>query len=137
MKIQFTKNPSEEDIAFLTEKINNETQEYGKAKPFAFFIKDENQNIIAGANCFLLYGSIYTDQLWVDKDSRGQGLATSLMDQVHQLGKKEKCSFAIIQTMSFQNAQSFYEKLGYRVEYSRLGYINGSQCTVMRMPLDS
>lgn len=83
MKIEHTKNPAASDIDFITKQINQETAEYGEAYPFAFFIKDDDSKIIASANGFVIYGAIYTDQLWVDKRYRGQGLAKNLMDKVH------------------------------------------------------
>ena len=41
-------------------------------------MRDDDSKIIAGANGFVIYGAIYTDQLWVDKDYRGQGFAKKL-----------------------------------------------------------
>ena len=67
-KIEYTKNPSSSGIDFLTKQINQETSEYGQAYPFAFFMRDDAAEIIAGAYGFVIYGAIYTNQLWVDKD---------------------------------------------------------------------
>jgi hypothetical protein len=58
-KIEYTKNPATRDIKFLTQKINQETSECGEAYPFAFFIRDDDSKIIAGANGFAIYGAIY------------------------------------------------------------------------------
>ena len=134
-KIEYTNNPSASDIDFITRQINQETSEYGEAYPFAFFIRDDNSSIIAGANGFVIYGAIYTDQLWVDKDYRGQGFAKKIMDKVHEFGKLEGCKIATVQTMNFQGAQSFYEKLGYVQDFKRAGYVNGSNCIFMRKSL--
>ena len=68
MNIEYTKNPATSDIDYITKQINQETSEYGEAYPFAFFIKEDESNIIAGANGFVIYGAVYTDQLWVDKN---------------------------------------------------------------------
>ena len=135
MVIEYTNNPSASDIEFLTKQINKETSEYGEAYPFAFFMRDDAAEIIAGANGFVIYGAIYTDQLWVDKDYRGQGFAKKIMDKVHEFGKLEGCKIATVQTMSFQGAQSFYEKLGYVQDFKRAGYVNGSNCIFMRKAL--
>lgn len=67
MNIESTQNPCSKDIGFLTKKINEETKQLGKAIPFGFFIKDDMKDIIAGANGFILYGSVYTDQLGFQK----------------------------------------------------------------------
>ncbi len=134
-KIEYTKTPATSDVDFITKQINQETSEYGEAYPFAFFMRDDDSKIIAGANGFVIYGAIYTDQLWVDKDYRGQGFATKLMAKVHEFGKLEGCKIATVQTMSFQDAQSFYEKLGYVQDFKRAGYVNGSNCIFMRKAL--
>lgn len=134
-KIEYTENPKTSDINFLTKQINQETSKYGEAYPFAFFIKNDGSQIIAGANGFFIYGSIYTDQLWVDKEFRRQGLATKIMNKVHDFGKLEGCEFATIQTMSFQGAQLFYEKLGYAQDFKRAGYVSGSNCIFMKRAL--
>ena len=134
-KIEYTKNPATSDIDFLTKQINQETSEYGEAYPFAFFMRDDAAEIIAGANGFVIYGVLYTDQLWVDKDHRGKGFAKKIMDKVHEFGLLEGCEIATVQTMSFQGAQNFYEKLGYVQDFKRAGYANGSHCIFMRKPL--
>ena len=74
-KIEYTKHPSTSDIDFLTQQINQQTPEYHEACPFAFFIRDNDYNVIAGANGFVVYGVIYIDQLWVHKGHRCPCLA--------------------------------------------------------------
>jgi len=135
VNIEYVKNPAACDVDFITKQINQETSKYGEAYPFAFFMRDNDSNIIAGANGFVIYGAIYTDQLWVSKDYRGQGFARRIMDKVHEFGKLEGCKIASVQTMSFQNAQSFYKKLGYVQDFKRAGYVNGSNCIFMRKAL--
>lgn len=133
--IEHTSTPSAIDIEFLTRKINKETDEYGEAYPFGFFIRDDNGEVIAGANGFIIYGSVYTDQLWVDIGHRGQGWARKIMDRVHEFGKLEGCNISTVQTMNFQGAQGFYEKLGYVQDFIRLGYVDESHCVFMSKSL--
>lgn len=73
-------------------------------------MRDDAAEIIAGVNGFVIYGAIYTDQFWIDKDYREQGFAKKIMNKVHEFGKLEGCKIATVQTMSFQGAQIFYEK---------------------------
>jgi predicted GNAT family acetyltransferase len=134
-EIEFTKSPMATDIDFLTHKINQETPEFGEAHPFAFFIRDEKNKIIAGCNGSVIFGSIYTDQLWVHPAHRKNGLAHQLMETVHDYGRRSGCSMATVTTMSFQGAPSFYEKLGYVQDFKRTGYVNGSNCIFMRKAL--
>ncbi len=118
MECEFTKEPNQQDINFLTDKINQETSANGSSSPFAFFIRNNDQQIIAGANGIIIYGTIYTDQIWVDGFGRNSG-----------------CSLATIQTMSFQEAEFFYKKLGYVRDFRRRRYINDSQCIFMKKEL--
>lgn len=132
VKIQYTSTPENAGIDFLTQKINQETPEFGAAFPFAFFIRDGNDQIIAGCNGSIIYGSIYTDQLWVDPNHRKDGLGHKLMMQVHDYGLKNGCTMATVSTMSFQDAKEFYEKLGYVVDFERSGYTHGSSILFLR-----
>ncbi len=133
--IEYISQPSSSDIEWLTQKINEETSEFGAAHPFGFFIRDDEEQIIAGANGFIIYGTIYTDQLWVDPNYRNQGLARKIMDKVHELGKLEGCKVATVQTMSFQNAVLFYKNLGYVQDFKRYGFVKNSYCIFMRKEL--
>ena len=54
---------------------SSETKEYGLSLPFAFFIKNKDDQIIARCKGCIVFGCIYTDQLWVDFDYRHQGFA--------------------------------------------------------------
>jgi GNAT superfamily N-acetyltransferase len=133
--IQFTSSPASAEIDFLTQKINAETPEFGEAYPFAFFLRDERSSIIAGCNGSVIFGSIYTDQLWVHPDHRNNGLGYELMEAVHDYGRKSGCTMATVATMSSQGAKAFYEKLGYISDFERPGYTQNSSCHFMRKEL--
>ncbi len=137
MIIEFTPSPITSDIDFLTHKINEETIAFGTATPFAFFIRDEDNKIIAGASGSVIFGCIYTDQLWVDKNYRKLGYGRKLMERIHDYGRESKCHIATVNTMSFQTAREFYEKLGYVVDFERSGYNKNSQCIFLRRSLDT
>ena len=131
MKIEHMLTPTEQDISFLTQKINAETADKGAAYPFAFFIRDKTDEIIAGCNGSVIFGAIYTDQLWVNPDYRKQGLGKKLMAQVHQYGYEMGCRIATCNTMNFQKARKFYESLGYKCDFERSGYVENSVCAFL------
>lgn len=133
--LEHTSAPNSADIDFLTQKINQETPECGEAYPFAFFVRNTHGQIIAGCNGSVIFGSIYTDQLWVDTHYRYKGFGKQLMNAVHEYGKKSGCCMATVSTMSFQKAQDFYIKLGYKVDFTRSGYTQGSSCLFLRKNL--
>lgn len=134
-EIEFTTSPMATDIDFLTQKINQETLSFGESHPFAFFIRDEKNQIVAGCNGSIIFGSIYTDQLWVHPAHRKNGLGHKLMGAVHDYGRKSGCQIATVATMSFQGAKAFYEKLGYVVDFERPGYTHSSSCIFLKRSL--
>lgn len=135
MNFEHTSTPASADIDFLTQKINQETPKFGKAYSFGFFIRDDADQIIAGCNGSVVFGSIYTDQLWVVPHHRKNGLGRKLMEAIHDYGRKSDCSMATVATMSFQGAKAFYEKLGYVSDFERQGYTQNSTCHFMRKEL--
>lgn len=135
MKIENISAPNTLDINFLTNKINEETKEFGSLYPFAFFIKNELDEIIAGCNGSVVFGAIYIAQLWVHSTHRKAGLGYKLMERVHKLGREIGCKMATISTMNFQSAIGFYEKLGYVVDFERSGYTKNSSCIFLSMKL--
>ncbi|MBS0288680.1 MAG: GNAT family N-acetyltransferase [Proteobacteria bacterium] len=77
-------------------------------------IPRRNGEIVGGVNGSIIFRSIYTAQLWVDPAYRKQGLGLRLMQKVLELGLEKGCTMATLCTMDFQEAKSFYEKLGYQ-----------------------
>ena len=135
INIEYTSTPTSADIDFLTQKINQETPDFGSAHPFAFFVRDEHNQIIAGCNESVIFGSMYTDQLWVHPDHRKKGLGHKLMEAVHDYGRKSGCAMATVATMSFQGAKAFYEQLGYVSDFERQGYTQNSSCIFLKRSL--
>lgn len=129
MKIEFTSSPDQKDIDYITQRILQETPNYGEdSSPFAFYVRDNDGKIIAGVNGYIVYGEIYTDQLWVHPLFRKKGVARQLMEEVHEFGRYEDCKVATVQTMCFQKALKFYENLGYVKEFERIGQVKNSTC---------
>jgi GNAT superfamily N-acetyltransferase len=135
MKFDINTTPNSLDIEYLTEKINQESPEFGSAYNFGLFVHDEDNRIIGGGNGSVVFGAIYTDQLWVDKKYRGTGLARKIMEKVHDYGRENGCKMATVTTMNFQNARNFYEKLGYTIDFERNGYTMGSSMIFLKKSL--
>ena len=135
MHIDYTFDPSTEDVNFLRHQLNQVAEGFKSVDPFGFFIKDKAKQIQAGVNGCMIYGVIYVDQLWVNVDYRNRGLGRQLMEEVHALGRKEACSMATVCTVSFLGAQNFYERLGYKVDFIRSGYANDASCVFLSKKL--
>lgn len=130
-EIEFTEKPTSKDLEVLTDGLNAEMPDGGAFQPFAFFIRDDNKEIIAGCSGRVGLGVIYTHQLWVHLNYRKTGLGTKLIEKVHEYAKQKGCTMATLSTMSFQ-ARGFYEKLGYVADLERFGYINNYSCIFLK-----
>lgn len=59
---------------------------------------------------------IYVDDVCVDENARGQGIATALLDRVFAYAKAEGCQFVTLNVWNGNHtAQRFYEGLGMTV----------------------
>jgi predicted acetyltransferase len=135
----YKEQASLEEEAVLVDGI---IQEAASAKgmermtPFAFFIKNNERQIVAGVKGLTYYGCLYTDSLWVTASLRKQGFGTLLMRKVEELARERGCTFALVASMDWE-APLFYERLGYRVEVVREGYAKNSKMFVLRKELAS
>ncbi len=93
--------------------------------PFAFFVRDENNEIKGGCNGNIGYDWLYVDQLWVEEALRGKGYGTALMHAAEKLALDKNCVSAAVNTTDWE-ALDFYKKLGYRVELERHGLAKNS-----------
>jgi ribosomal protein S18 acetylase RimI-like enzyme len=89
-------------------------------EPISFEIRDEKQ-LKACVVAQLFWGQLHIRYVFVEKLFRGQGLAQTLMEKAFAYGKANGCSFAFVETMSFQGP-SFYKKVGFQIELVRPGY---------------
>lgn len=130
MKYKITEepNPRHDDVQVLGDGITAYAFQKRGHKPiefFAFFIRDENNQIFGGCSCCNLYGCLYIDQLWIEESLRGKGYGTQLIMSAEKLGRELGCKFSAVNTMDWE-ALVFYNKLGYQVEFKRHGFLKDS-----------
>lgn len=101
---------------------------------FGICIKNETQKILGGAKGAVLYGNLYVDSLWINNKIRNQGWGTKLMIEAEKIGKEHGCTFATVNTMDWE-ALSFYQKLGYNIEFTREGFEKDSKMFMLRKKL--
>jgi ribosomal protein S18 acetylase RimI-like enzyme len=104
------------------------------ARPFGIFIKKPNEMAIGGINGFFSYGCLYLEMLWVKPEWRRQGLGKKLVIESEKIGREKKCTFATLNTMDWE-ALSFYQKLGYEIEFVREGFEKESKMYMLRKQL--
>lgn len=80
----------------------------------AYFLRDENGQIVGGVQGSLWGRSMHIDALWVDDTQRGQGLGTKLMKAIEAYAVSHGHPLVYLETTSFQ-ALPFYQGLGYQV----------------------
>lgn len=71
-----------------------------------------------------VWGQMFIKYLFVEKDYRGQGIGTLLLNHALNYAKKLNCAFIYLETLNFQ-APLFYQKFGFEVEFKRDGYDSG------------
>jgi len=130
-----TKNYAECE-RILADGLNRDAKEKGMETvlPFSISIENEEGKIVAGATGYSIFGDLFTDMLWVEKEIRDQGWGTKIMQEAEAIGKERGCTFATVNTMSWQ-ALPFYEKLGYEIEFVREGYAKDSKRYFFRKQL--
>jgi GNAT superfamily N-acetyltransferase len=129
-QLEFTKNPTAKEMETLTLGISKNAEEKKglslHVEPFGFFHKDSQGIILAGCHGEMCYESMYISQLWVSKELRHQGLGTLLMQKAESLAKDSGCHLIAINTMDWE-AELFYKKLGFKVDFVRSGYEKDSK----------
>lgn len=136
-KLIYDANPSHDDTKILWEGISDNAKQKRGHEPgraFAFFIKNELEQIKGGCSGYIFYGCLYVDLLWVDETLRENKYGTLLMSEAENLARENKCHFVAVNTMDFE-ALEFYKKLGFHVEFERHGFDKGSIFYFLRKDL--
>ena len=95
--------------SFNREKTGNE-----RPRTVAYFLRDEQNQIIGGVQGMLWGRFMHIDVLWVDQNHRGQGHGSRLMSAIESYGVEHGYPLFYLETASFQ-ALPFYQGLGYQV----------------------
>ncbi len=135
--IIYQKHASLKEEAILINGIIEEAilaKQMSKICPFAFFMKNIEGKILGGIKGVSLYGCLYVDLLWVSSEYRHKGFGLSLVQAAEELGRQRHCTFSCLTTMDWE-ALPFYERQGYKVEFTRSGYEKNSKMHLLRKTL--
>jgi GNAT superfamily N-acetyltransferase len=127
--INFTNHPSTQEIDALCkglEKHAKQTIGNTSFEPFGFLVHDHNEALIAGCTGVFMYGVLNIKLLWVDEIMRSKGLGRQLLEKAEIFAKQNNCRYTTLESFDWQ-AKGFYEKMGYKVEFSYDGYDNDSK----------
>ena len=99
------------------------------------FIANNQDGIFVGVVVVeIFWGALHVKYVYVEEEYRGRGIATNLMENAFKYGRNNQCSFAFVETMSFQ-ALGFYQKMGFELEFSRSGYKHDTSFHYLRKNL--
>ncbi|SPX60420.1 GNAT family N-acetyltransferase [Legionella feeleii] len=103
--ISYDANPKFEDIQRLNDGIMEQAKKKKGMKQldfFAFFMRDEDGNIVGGCAGDNMYGGLFVGQLWVQEQLRGMGYGTKLMHSAEALARRSSCNFMAVNTFDWE-----------------------------------
>jgi GNAT superfamily N-acetyltransferase len=111
--------PSLTGDQFLEDRLyefNSGQTKQADGQSFAFLIRNEQQEILAGLSGWTWAQACEIRTLWVDPTWRGQGYGQSLLEAAEQEARSRGCEVILISSYSFQ-APAFYQKCGYELAW--------------------
>ncbi len=130
MKIEIINELDKEFVKYINDqldKFNFVRWEVKEVKPLAIKVTDDNGKVIAGSASRSFGYWLLLDSLWVSEVMRGQDLGTKILVQTEAAAKARGCRYVLLDTLNFQ-ARPFYEKHGYKVQWTQNNYPNENGC---------
>jgi GNAT superfamily N-acetyltransferase len=90
-------------------------------EPLNLILRDGHAKTAGGLVASTYWGWLHVDFVWVDEAVQRKGFGRQLLLTAEKLAARRKCHHAYLETYSFQDTLSFYERLG----YVRFGVIEG------------
>jgi GNAT superfamily N-acetyltransferase len=121
--------PSPEELQFMEDRVYefNRTQTgMDDGQLFAFFVRNEQQEIVAGISGWTWANACEIQTLWVHAAWRGQGYGRGLLESAEQEARTRGCKVILISSYSFQ-APGFYQKHGYKLGWQLNDFPPGHQ----------
>jgi len=121
--------PSSEELEFLEDRLyefNSAQTGQDDGQLFAFFIRNDQQEIVAGLSGWTWANACEIRTLWVHPAWRGQGYGRSLLESAEQEARARGCKVILIGSYSFQ-APAFYQRCGYELAWQLNDFPPGHQ----------
>lgn len=121
-------NPSEEDYGVIFHGMNEFAAQYNMhgAGSFFFAAYDSENKMIAAMSGFDNFGPAEIGGLWVAEQYRNKGYGKILISKAEEWAREKGCGAITVFTIKSWPACHFYQKLGFKIEYERLGHAQGS-----------
>lgn len=111
--------PTPEELKFLEDRIyefNSGKTGINDGRLFAFFVRNGQQEIVAGLSGWTWANACEIRDLWVHPEWRGQGYGRSLLESAEEEARTRGCKTILLSSYSFQ-APAFYEKCGFKLAW--------------------
>jgi GNAT superfamily N-acetyltransferase len=121
--------PSSADIQFMEDRLyefNSAQTGQEDGQLFGFFIRNDQQEIVAGLTGWTWAHACEVQTLWVSPDWRDQGCGKRLLRCAEQEARAHGCKVILISSYSFQ-APAFYQKCGYELAWQLADFPPGHQ----------
>lgn len=86
----------------------------GAVKSVQIIVVDADGQWQGGITASLFWNWLEFEDFWLPETLRGQGLGSSILAQIEQIGREQGASKVLLTTFEFQ-ARTFYERHGYKV----------------------
>lgn len=130
MEIKTIEVPSQELTDYFEHKVeefNRERWDIKAKTPLAIEVLNDQKKRVAGAAAKTFGNWLLIDYIWVSDELRGQQIGSKILKALEAAGIKRGCKYALLDTLDFQ-ARPFYEKFGYKLEFTQSEYpTNGSK----------
>lgn len=124
MEIKIIQDPDQSLMDFFEERMNEfniARWEIKKKTPLALVIRDEKEEILAGASAKTFGYWLLIENLWVCEALRGQDMGSRILQALENAAIVRGCKYALLDTLDFQ-AKPFYEKHGYKLKWTQEEY---------------
>jgi GNAT superfamily N-acetyltransferase len=128
--------PSSDELQFLEDRLYEyNSQQTGRedGQLFAFFIRNDRQEIVAGLSGWTWARACEIKTLWVHPSLRGQGHGGELLEAAEQEARAHDCKVIMLTSYSFQ-APGFYQKHGYELDWQLEDFPPGHKhCVLVKL----
>jgi GNAT superfamily N-acetyltransferase len=130
-------DPTLEQVQYLEDRLyefNSSVTRITDGEGLAIFVRDEEEQIVAGICGSTWGGCCEIRQFWVEESRRRQGLGTKLLGAAEHEARRRGCRQIVLTTFSFQ-APAFYTKHGFKALATVDDYPRGHQSLLLRKRL--
>jgi GNAT superfamily N-acetyltransferase len=121
--------PSSEELNFLEDRLyefNSAQTGQEDGRLFAFLIRNDEQEIVAGISGWTWARACEIRDLWVHPSWRRLGYGRSLLQAAEREARDRGCQVVLVASYSFQ-APAFYQKHGYELAWQLNDFPPGHQ----------